>query len=399
MTLLPLLLATRAFVIVSPETTNDRAAAVALNHQLRVVLRANRAETFGVLSLRGFLTGKRSRHVKPRKEATRLLTDARRAYTELDVEGSIKLLEKALVKAKEGLASSKGTSTWLTIQLELGLRLWENDDPRGVKLVAHTLALAPALKFPAGTQLSEEMRATIDKMRSATAKDAQVKFASDSPMLIQVAERACVSPCTLTGVPKGLVPWRATAPGFATVAGISETDSVTKVTMTKVPKREALLARLAPLWTIDRSEANLLLAEQRKTFPAPQFLWLRVGKGRLALLRGQVVPKAALHVRESRDMDGAISDKDLLAWIKASLTDEATVGPPVRARGLMHTLGVLWSSGVAKIPSIGLPSMPSKKTLVISGATLAGTAAIAGLAYVLSQQPVASRGYDPVLGF
>ena len=167
MNMLVALLATRAFVIVSPETDDDTARAAQINHQVRAVLRAHRADTFRVLSLSSYLSGKRAPHGKLRKQAAQQLEQAHQAYGELDVEGAIKQLEAAQGTVSKALASRKGTPLWLRIRLELGLRLWELDKPEGRPLVEQTLQLHPKTPLPPGTQLSDEMAGVIDQLRAA----------------------------------------------------------------------------------------------------------------------------------------------------------------------------------------------------------------------------------------
>ena len=404
MNLLVALLATRAFVIVSPETVNDQERTVEVNHQVRKVLRANRDLTFGILSLPGYLTKKRAAHVKPRKAARKKLDEARRAYSELDVEGAIKVLGEALAIAGKSLASSKGTPLWLSIRLELGLRLWEMDNSEGQLMVQETLGLDPSLRLPAGTQLSETMAPIVETARQQSSGKRTVRFTSTQPMLVQVATRYCVSPCEIKGLPNGPIPWRATAPGLMTQGGVlSDGDQVT-LTSKAVPKRAELLERLEPLWRLPQEEADLLLADQRQAFAAPQFLWIRVGRERLSVLRGQVVPRGALFYRGETPLGDELSDAQLLGIIQSTLAESAAVGAAITPVGIFTRLGRWWSKRKPSIPA--LPSLPkvsmpklSYRTLVISGATIVSTAAVAGITMMFSNRRPEGKSYDPVLGF
>ncbi len=401
MNILLTLLATRAFVIVSPETANDQARAAQINDQTRKVLRANRELTFGVLSLPGYLTKKRAAHVKPRKEARKKLDEARRAYSELDVEGAIKILKVALATAGRSLASSKGTPLWLSIRLELGLRLWEMENKDGQRLVQETLVLDPKLRLPAGTQLNEKMAAFVDRARQRSVGERTVRFESTQPMLIQVAKRYCVSPCAIEGLPGGPIPWRATAPGWIAAGGILTQGDLVKITPKRVPKRAKLLKQLEPLWTLPKNEADLLLADQRKEFAAPQFLWLRIGAERLSVLRGQVVPRGTLFYRDEISLGPELSDAEVLAIIQATLAENANVGAPITPIGVLTKIGRWWSKRKPSMPSIPKLSLPkvSGRTLAISGATIVSTAALAGIAAYLSSRPPEMKTYNPALGF
>ena len=404
MNMLVALLATRAFVIVSPETDDDTARAAQINHQVRAVLRAHRADTFRVLSLSSYLSGKRAPHGKLRKQAAQQLEQAHQAYGELDVEGAIKQLEAAQGTVSKALASRKGTPLWLRIRLELGLRLWELDKPEGRPLVEQTLQLHPKTPLPPGTQLSDEMAGVIDQLRAAPGGQRAVRFESASRVHVEVGDRTCVTPCTLEGLPSGDIPWRATGTGIMTLGGVHRGGDTVRIEPKQVPKRAELLSRLEPLWTAPKAEADVLLSDLRKPFAAPQFLWLRVGAERIAALRGRVVPKGTLFYRGVTPMSEAPDDDDLLGVIKASLASDATVGAPVQSIGLLASLGKWWKKnkpGLPKLPSLPKLSLPkvSPRTMALSGATLAGTAAITGVVMYLSAQPPKAVGYDPILGF
>ena len=103
-------------------------------------------------------------------------------------------------------------------------------------------------------------------------------------------------------------------------------------------------------------------------------------------------------------MSEAPDDDDLLGVIKASLASDASVGAPVQSIGLFASLGKWWKKnkpGLPKLPSLPKLSLPkvSPRTMALSGATLAGTAAITGVVMYLSAQPPKAVGYDPILGF
>ena len=223
-------------------------------------------------------------------------------------------------------------------------------------------------------------------------------------MLVQVATRYCVSPCEIKGLPNGPIPWRATAPGLMTQGGVlSDGDQVT-LTSKAVPKRAELLERLEPLWRLPQEEADLLLADQRQAFAAPQFLWIRVGRERLSVLRGQVVPRGALFYRGETPLGDELSDAQLLGIIQSTLAESAAVGAAITPVGIFTRLGRWWSKRKPSIPA--LPSLPkvsmpklSYRTLVISGATIVSTAAVAGITMMFSNRRPEGKSYDPVLGF
>ena len=398
MNLLVALLATRAFVIVTPETVDDQARSAQVNDQLRQVLRDHRELTFGVLSLPGYLTGKRAAHIKPRKKAQKMLDEARRAYGELDVEGAISILKEAQLVAQQGLASRKGATTWANIQLELGLRLWEMEDPSGVQMVTQVLALFPKIDLPAGTQLSETMGEQMEQMRQQKGGAETISFTSAEPMIVRVADHQCVTPCTLQGLSKGSIPWRATAPGLMTQGGVGRSGGAVDIPHQLVPKRQQLISKLEPLWSLPQTEADLLLADQRKHFAAPQFLWVRVGAKRLSVLRGQVVPRGALFYRGETAVGESIKDDELLGVVQSTLAADAEVGAPIRSLGLATQLSQWWSKNKPSLPTVSLPKV-SRRALAVSGLTVASTAAIAGVVVYLSTRPDEGRGFDPVLGY
>jgi len=272
------------------------------------------------------------------------------------------------------------------------------ENPDGQRLVQETLGLDPKLRLPAGTQLNEKMAAVVEKARQQPVGKRAVQFVSAQPMLIQVAKRYCVSPCAIEGLPAGPIPWRATAPGLMTEGGILASGGRVQITPKLVPKRARLLKQLEPLWTLPKNEADLLLADQRKDFAAPQFLWVRVGAERLSVLRGQVVPRGTLFYRNEHSLSPDLNDPQLLAIIQATLAESATVGAPIAPIGVFAKLGRWWSKNKPSMPKVGLPKV-SRRTLAISGATIVSTAAVAGIAVYLSSRPPEAKSYDPVLGF
>ena len=220
-------------------------------------------------------------------------------------------------------------------------------------------------------------------------------------MLIQVGAQSCVSPCALGGLPNGPIPWRSTAPGLITQGGVLVGSDDVQIASIVVPKRAALLKDLEPLWTLPKEEANVLLADQRKAFAAPQFLWVRVGTERLSVLRGQVVPRGALFYRGETRLSEDFGDSEILAMVQATLAESASVGEPITPIGAFARLGRWWSNQKLSMPTLPKLSLPkvSKRTLVLSGATIVGTAAVAGLVTYLSSAPKEVKTFDPALGF
>jgi hypothetical protein len=244
------------------------------------------------------------------------------------------------------------------------------------------------------------MKDQVEIMRDAQEADSKLRFTSEVPMQIEVAGIArCVSPCSVDGLPAGEIPWRATAPGFEAIGGVAEAGSSVVVNAIAVQGFDAFIGNLDPLWTSSASEGSLLLAEQKKTFPAPHLVWLRVGSGRVALLTGSVVPKGRLdHRTVIATAAVPITDDLLLDALLVAFSAEAAVGPPVSQRGIMHKIGK-WFTGIG-LPKLSLPSVKiSRRAALISALTIAGGAAIAGGALLLADQPAPPRRYDPVLGF
>jgi hypothetical protein len=392
-------MALRSFIIVTPETVDDEPAAALLNQQLRQVVRAHREETFGLLSLSSFMRGQKSQHGALRRQASKLLDQASNAYDELDVEGAITALRQALKVAGQALASSKGTATWLNIRLQLGLRLWETDDATGAELVAQTLALSPKQKLPKGTQLSETMGLAVAKMRRAGDAGKRLNFTADSNMSVHVSGRSCITPCSIQGLPSGMIPWRATGPGIMTLGGVAKAGETVQLKPQRLPKLDAFVLGLNPLWTLEPKEADRLLSEQDERFRSSHLLWLRVGRKRLSMLRGQLAPAGSLSYRQAKRTSQPMDEQTLLDWLQMSRGTDAKVGPAIQSEGPLGKLVRWLSEHRPSLPSFSF--RPSKRTLIISGATLVTGAAIAGLAYGLSQSPdtPSPRTYDPVLGY
>jgi hypothetical protein len=355
-----------------------------------------------MFNLRGALTGKPAGHVQARRRAEVLRQEARKLYDELDIEGAVKRLAAAEDLALKGQVSRLGARLWLSLRLELGLRRWENQMPEGRAVVAHVLALAPDHELPPGISLSSAMAAEVEALRRRPASTQTLRFATPRPMLVTIDSRvACVAPCTVTGLPAGPIPWRASADGLFTEGGVAPSGTSLTLSARPLPGFDDLVALLEPLRTGSAEETRASLEAFADELPAPEVIWLVVADGTTTVIRARVKPDAEMIHRAA--LRGQPTDKDfkdrLFQALRTAVTDPQVAAPQRDASIWQRLIGSI-SLPSFSLPKLAIPAFAKTRTFKISALSTAGLAAVAGGIYLWSKQPDSiGASYDPVLGF